>query len=169
MSQIDELKLKLEGIRANIKAWKEHEELALQQLNEIGAFSDLNFMLSEWYIATNDLKPMKEAESELRKRIFAQAFPEPKEGTNKLPLADGYVLNSVYGYSRTVQEDVFGTIYNDMLEHDIPVDMLVKFKPELKVTIYKALNAEQKAIVDKCLVTKPSSPTLEIVKPKRGA
>lgn len=165
--EVQELVNQLGSIRANIDGWKEHEQLVKDKLVELGYFKEFGNLLAEWYLTTQAVLPLKEAESNMRKSIFSMAFPEPKEGTNSLKLADGYVLKGIYGYNRKVDNELLTNIFEKLVEAEIPIDMLVKYKPEVKVTIYKALSEQQRNLFDQCLTIEPGSPSLKIEKPKR--
>lgn len=166
--EIQELTTQLADIRKNIAAWKEHEVLVTEKLTALGHFKKLENLLPEWYLITKKIAPLRDSESAMRKSIFSMAFPEPKEGTNSLKLADGYVLKGVYGFNRKIDNDVLTNIFEKLTEAEIPIDMLVKYKPEVKVTIYKELSEHQRKLFDECLTIEPASPSLKVEKPKRG-
>ena len=48
--------------------------------------------LSQWYQLQEQLKKLKAAEMLLRMKIFKGMIKDPKEGTNTVPLAEGWVL-----------------------------------------------------------------------------
>ena len=58
--------------------------------------------MEEWYTLTEQLVTLKEREMELRKKIFAANFPNPKEGTNTVPLTGGWVLKGQFKIDRKV-------------------------------------------------------------------
>lgn len=123
--------------------------------------------LEEWFLLKNQLKEIQEKENALRKEIFNSAFPSAVEGTNKLELANGYILKAVYPYTRKVDESVLDNMHDQLKELNISEDKLIKWKPELAVTFYKTLTDEEQHLVDQFLIIKEGSPQLEIVQPKR--
>lgn len=124
--------------------------------------------LVEWYQLKQQLAEVKEREMELRKKIFASFFPEPIEGTNKSPLSDGYVLKATHSIDRKVDDATFQNIKAELLNRGIAVDSVVKYKPELSISAYRLLTEEQVKFFDQCLIIKPGSPQLDVVKPKKG-
>lgn len=141
--------------------------------------------LKQWYELHEQLGRIKSAEALLRARIFKAKFPEPKEGTNNVPLNDG--TGAVLKAQHKIQRDIdVGTL--DALKKaqadavaglatEVPAapnapkinfDKLVKYKPELITSAYRELTAEERMYFDQCLVIKPGSPQLEIVIPKRA-
>ena len=129
--------------------------------------------LAEWYRLKDELNRIKTAEMLLRTKIYKGLFKEPEEGTNTLPLADGWVIKA----KRVIQRDVDiaalnvngaidpATHMSRLTANGIHPEQLVKWKPELITKAYRMLTAEQMAIFNECLVIKDGSPSLEIVLP----
>jgi hypothetical protein len=148
--------------------------------------------LKQWYLLHEQLGKLKSAEALLRGRIFKGMVKDPKEGTNTVPLNDGTgaVLKAQHVINRSVDVgtlDALRKAQADALAMQqqpstvaaegvvppnapkLPFDELIKWKPELSITKYKELTAEERMYFDQCLVIKPGSPQLEIVIPKRAA
>lgn len=123
--------------------------------------------LSQWFKLQQELKAVKASEMLLRQSIFARMFPTPVEGTNNAPLADGWVLKGGYVINREVDAAALQVMREEFTKVGINSDMLVEWKPSLKVGIYKELTAEQRALFDRCLVIKPGSPALKIELPAK--
>lgn len=123
--------------------------------------------LFEWYRISSELNKLKIAEGLLRMKIFKGKFPTPKEGTNNLVMPDGYVLKAKHNINRTVEEAAFKASIEELAKHGIPTDTIVKFKPELAISVYRELTEEQRTLMDSVLIVKDGMPGLEIVKPKR--
>lgn len=104
----------------------------------------------------------------LRKKIFATYFPNPKEGTNDVPLSDGYVLKAQHKIDRKIDEPAMVALAEEFEAAKILVKDLVKFKPELKIAEYRKLGEEQRKVFEKALIIKPGAPQMEVVKPKRA-
>lgn len=120
-----------------------------------------------WYKLQDELSKIKAAELELRKKIFAGKFINPTEGTNTVPLSDGWVLKGQYKIDRKVDEALLVTLEPILKQNKIPVKELINYKPELALRNYRDLSDEQQAIFDQVLVIKVGTPSMEIVKPKR--
>ena len=97
--------------------------------------------------------------------IFNSVFTEPKEGVNRVDIANGWKLKADYKYYRNIDEAALPAILKQLPEGS--ADRLVKYKPELKVRDYKALTEEQRKIFDEALVIKPGTPSLSIESPKQ--
>lgn len=125
--------------------------------------------LARWYEMKQQLATLRATEMMLRKRIFAHYFPEPDEGVNNFTLPDGYVLKGTQGIDRQIDEPTFLAMVNVLHdEYEIPnPEILIRRKPELVIKEYRKLTDKQMHGFDQCLIIKPESPSLEIVKPKK--
>lgn len=137
--------------------------------------------LTAWFELCKELDRVKAAEMLLRKRIFNAYFPAPKEGTNTVVLPDTYQLKGVHPINRKVVEEAMQALcYRPPLgpgawgpskleEAGISVADLIKWKPELAISAYRELTAEQMNLVDQMLLISPGTPALAIERPsKRG-
>jgi len=122
--------------------------------------------MNEWFALTQQLKPMKKREMELRKKIFNIAFPDPREGSNTFDLAGGFKLRGSYKLTRTIDEGALQAILPQLTEAGISSDAIVKHKVSLVLKEYTRLETDQRLLFDQCLVTKPGSPALEVIPPK---
>ena len=125
--------------------------------------------LNEWFSLVPELKRMKAREMELRKSLFNGAFPFPTEGTNSFDLEGGYKLKGTYKLERSVDTAAFQALSKEMKEADIAADGMLRFKASLVAAEYKRLDDEQRHLFDQCIITKPGSPSLEIIPPKKKA
>lgn len=124
--------------------------------------------LQRWYGMQQQLKKLRPEEMELRKTLFAHYFPAPKEGTNDFQLANRYKLKGTYGYDYKVDDGAFAAMKDKLREAGINPDEIVRYKPELVLSKYRKLTEVQRQLLDQCLIIRPSSPSMEIVLPKRG-
>lgn len=124
-------------------------------------------MMNEWYETQKQLEALKQKEMELRKKIFGYYFKHPEEGVNTAPLSHGWVLKGTQPINRKVLPEILQAKQAEMRKHGIPLDTLVKWKPEISVSEYKKLSPEHRKEFDSVLEIKPGSPALEIVLPKR--
>jgi hypothetical protein len=139
--------------------------------------------IAKWYKMQEELAALKVAESLLRRRLFDHYFPTPVEGSahNKVPLntidpndTTGAVLQADHKINRTVLEPELDA-YKAALKEEgsnlpkLPINRLIKYKPELSKSEYNKLTEEERAACDTFLNIKPGSPELKVVIPKRGA
>lgn len=134
--------------------------------------------VAKLYQMQQELATLKAAEAMLRRRIFDHFFPDPVEGSahNKHPLNDGTgaVLQADYKVNRTVLEPELDTL-KQRLRADgsnlprLPINKLVKYKPELVKAEYNKLTAEERKLFDEALDIKPGMPEVKVVIPKRGS
>ncbi len=122
--------------------------------------------LNEWYNLKQQIEAAKERESELRKKIFAAYFADAHEGTNKLELQGGYVLNGKRVINRTIDKGAMVSLTPELQAAGIRLDDIVEWKPSLKLSVYRKLSEEQTKLFDQILVIKDGMPGLEIVAPK---
>jgi hypothetical protein len=125
--------------------------------------------MNQWYNMTQELKKLKASEMLLRKMIFGDYFAEPKEGTNTAPLDAGWVLKGVHKIDREVDIGALSVMKFELEKMGIRADVLVEYKPSLKVKEYRELTEEQQKLFDRCLIIKPGSPSLSIELPAKAA
>ena len=130
------------------------------------AMAEIDKDLQRWYALQAELATVKEQEMTLRKKIFAHFFPTPNEGTNTVPLGANWKIVAKYPITRTVDKGLLTTMTPVLREAGINVDDVIRWKPELAVTVYRNLTADQIHLVDQCLEIKPGSPSLDLVAPK---
>lgn len=133
--------------------------------------------LAQWYKMKQELGRLKSAEALLRAKIAKFFFPAPVEGSrNKVPLNDG--TGAQLQLDHTINRSVeIGSL--DALRKEIAVegyngpklnlDELVKWKPEVNMSAYRALTDEERLFFERALIVKPGSPSLDINIPKRPA
>lgn len=121
--------------------------------------------LSSWYSMAKQLEALQASEMLLRKKICNGLFPDPKEGVNSHALPDGYVVKMTHKIDRKLDPAALDTLKQSFRDRGLNPDVLVRYKPELAVTPYKALSPEHIHIFDECLIIKPGAPSMEIVQP----
>ena len=124
--------------------------------------------MERWYTVQEQLSKLRNEEQLLRQKIFKGMFHDPKEGTNSVDLADGFVLKGKRVINRTVDDAAFKASVEELAKNGIATDQIVKYKPELVTSEYRKLTAEQINLFDTVLIVKDGMPGLEIVKPKRA-
>lgn len=132
--------------------------------------------MQEWYRLKEELTRVKAAEMLLRTKIYHALFKNPVEGTNTLPLQDGWVMKAKRVINRSIdlaalqinsQEDP-DTHMSALTSHGINPQKLVAWKPELVLKEYRTLTEEQQKIFNECLVIKDGSPDLSISLSAKG-
>lgn len=125
--------------------------------------------MDSWFLLQKQLEEIKQKEMELRKKIFAYYFAQPKEGTNTSPLSGGWVIKGEFKINRAVDLPLLTTHLEEFRKNKIPVKDLIRYKPELVTAEYRKLTDEQRKEFDSVLKISVGSPSLEIVLPKRAA
>lgn len=119
-------------------------------------------LLYDWYQASQALTQLKERELTLRKQVFEQYFPEPKEGVNRTDIPGDAVLVATLPYNYTVDADAVEAGLKK-----VPASVrekLIVFKPSLGKAVYNALSKKARTdFTAECLSVKPGTPSLEIV------
>lgn len=123
-------------------------------------------MLDEWEDASARLAVLKEKEMDLRLKLFAGAFANPKEGTNKHKLPDGRELIGQHKVNRKIDEASLPVILEAMRAAGVAnTDRLVRYKPELAKSEWNTLSDEMKLIFSPAVIAVPGAPTFEIKRP----
>ena len=115
-------------------------------------------MIAEWQSTKAQLAILQDKEKELRAEIIKRCFDDESEGTRK-----SGNLKARFGMTRTVTSDDLLRLQDEFLASGIPLGDVVQFKPSLNMKAYRALTVDQQRSFDRCLVVKPSSPTLEVI------
>lgn len=123
--------------------------------------------MDKWFNLTKQLEQIKLEEMELRKKIFAYYFTQPKEGTNTVPLNAGWVIKGEYKINRTVDVQLLTAHIADLRKKKVPIESLIKYEPKLVTAEYRKLDDKQRKELDAILKISVGSPSLEIVLPKR--
>ena len=129
-------------------------------------------VLRRWYEATQQVaatKPLIKTERLLRQEVFAAYFETPKEGANKVPLADGWTLQAHYGLRRDVIEATLALTWQALRDLQLTPEHYFSFVPRLNLAPYRALEHNNHAaflIIEAGIVTKPQAPTIIMVPPK---
>ena len=138
---------------------------------------DITAKLMEWDAAKKALATAQAREILLRLEIFKHIFPDPKEGTNTFVLPSKWQVKGVYKINRSVDKVVLNTYRTiDPATGKTPLqlnnisDAIIKWTPDVNMTLYKELTKEQRQFFDNTLTIKEGTPGLSIEEPsKRGA
>lgn len=125
--------------------------------------------IAEWTQLKTWMATAKERESYLRGTIASRVFDSHKLPTGAFP--EGTTNTSVGPYraklgstwKRDVLEELLVPTLTEAALTPAEQKDLIKMNPVLSVTAYRKLPEEKRKIVDKMLVTKPGSITLDVV------
>lgn len=143
--------------------------------------------IAEWQEVAETLRKLKAKEAKLRKKVIDGLFLNPEEGTNKVRLADGSIVEGKKVVNRKIDEvklDLFKKyklsdmkslfvqldIDCDKFSDDTPVtevlklqlDDLINWKPSLSLSEYRKLTVEQATIFEQVLDIEPGSMSIDI-------
>lgn len=131
--------------------------------------TDLQKLVTEWDIKNKAKDAAVLAEREAREALVAYAFPDGmKEGSgNKQEIGYGMLLQVDHKITRKItdmalfeQKRASGEIPTDV------VDALVRFKPELSISGWKAAPASARLYFADVVEEKPGTPSVKIVPQK---
>ena len=117
--------------------------------------------LERWAELRESIKHLTDEEKSLREELFTASFPNPKEGTNKVQLADGRILKGHYRIYRKVMP-----LDYEQLDERLQAACF-ELKPSLKIKPYRALSLPDMAAADRALYIKAGLPGLELVEAKK--
>lgn len=125
--------------------------------------------LAEWYATQKQLAVLKEKEMDLRAQAMRILFPSsinaPVAGTTRADLGNGWNLKYEQTFSYKLDKDI-AKVKAVLLNFQTGErDLLVRWKPELSVTNYKALVPVRQAIITPILTIKPDAPKLTVEAP----
>ena len=124
-------------------------------------------LLQDWYFAKSELDRVKERERILRDQLVAKfRTSEDQEGSVGVDIGAGYKLRIAFGLNRTVDVAAWSAIESELRDAGADTINLINWKPTLSIKEYNNLTADQRAIMDACVESKPKTPTLTIVEPK---
>lgn len=135
--------------------------------------------LAKWERSKQTLETAKADEMEARKEVVRLAFsPDAKEGTNRIPLHNGYALkyqkklNYKVSASNTEIDEAEDRMPKIGNEATFLFERIITWSPSFSKSEYNKLDAENpthvavKAEIDKLITTTDGAPTLAIEEPK---
>lgn len=129
-------------------------------------------VLAEWESRKKLLEVSKEREMVFRKYVVSRAFPNADEGTNTLPLSNGYELKASIKYNYVLDPDnkkieaCLDKLAATDNEGSFIADRIVSWKANLSLKEYRELAPKYKHIIDEIITINDAAPTLEIKAPK---
>lgn len=119
-------------------------------------------LLTEWQKASEWIKEAVKSEMELRKKIFAQFFPKPSEGTNTF-LADGVQIKAVHKINRSLDKAALDSVMPQLQEQWRILGTLISYEPKFSTEVYRTMPDDQKKIFEQALSIADGAPTLEVI------
>lgn len=124
-------------------------------------------MLAEWQDDRTKLAYYKEQEAEKRRLLFAGAFPNPVEGSQRHKLPDGRTIKGQYKIARKIDEAALPATLLQMRELGVAnADVLVSYKPSLAKREWNTLSEDNKLAFSAAVIATPGMPGLEVELPK---
>jgi hypothetical protein len=123
-------------------------------------------LIQEWNEAKEQLKHWSLKESDLRDKVINSVFDAAKiEGTETIDLAGDWKLRAVkkFNYSLSNKDGQLANILASF--PSIIAQNLVRWNPDLNLSIYRKLNEQNQQMLSPVLIIKPARPSLELVPP----
>jgi len=113
----------------------------------------------------------------LRSEVLGEVYDfggesDLREGMENLELGNGYKLKATFKLSRKLENkdgetsEALRMIAETGEAGKLYAERLVKWSPELSVSEYKKLPTNIREVIDSCVTSKATTPSLEIVEPK---
>lgn len=115
-------------------------------------------MLEQWKETAEEIERLKSLELDLRKKLFAGAFPQPEEGIQRVTLTDGTILKGTFRLNRKINAKKLA----DVELPEAIKNRVIRQKPELDLKMYRTLTEADRQEFDRCLTITPGTPALEI-------
>ena len=109
-------------------------------------------------------------EREIRDQITAMLTPNGSPGRYDRSLANNYRLRLEINENISVDPDKVASTIEAAVAQGLSREyavVLIRWKPELSMTVYNKLDTKQKLLLAPMLTSKPASPTIEIKEMKR--
>ena len=126
--------------------------------------------LEKWHKAARDLERISGIEKELRVNFFNKYFAPAtgiEEGTNHIALEYGKLLTADYRINRKIDEEQLDAAIALGRIDRATVDELFRYKPSLRVGVWKEADAEIRLKLADIVTEEPGTPGLKLTTPKR--
>jgi hypothetical protein len=132
-----------------------------QQTAELNS-ANIGGAVTAWKQLAEWLEAAKAREIEMRKAIFHYFFPQPKEGANNFR-ADGIHVKATHKINRSLDVAALDSVMPQLPEAYRHVGVLIEYKPDFKLTVYREMPEEYRKVFEQALSIKEGSPQLEIL------
>lgn len=133
-------------------------------------------LVLQWREAQAALRDLKVKESVLRDAVLKAVFKDETTpgqvlaGTSKVEIGYGYGLKAGFTLTYKIKKAADDTYNNVVIAlGSLPrqiAEKLVRWTPDLSMSVYKTLTPEQRTIIDTVLEIKQGSSSLEMIEPK---
>jgi hypothetical protein len=121
----------------------------------------------KWADAKRALKDAEAYELQLRLSIVHTFFdPEKTEGGETREMDDGRKIAATKILNRTIDPALLQTLTPELRDQGIPLDIVIRYKPEIVIGEYRKLDEKQRMFLDQILTIKDGTPQLEMRTPK---
>lgn len=127
--------------------------------------NDLTPLLDQWFEAKQNSEQWALKEVTLRKQIFAEAFPSPDVGSNKIKLPHGMALVGTYRLNYRIDQAAL-----EESKSLIPAETfesVVGYRPEIRDGRFRALSEEEQLLFAPFVTITPGLPGIEIKSAKK--
>lgn len=122
---------------------------------------DIKATVERWNEIKEEIRALQASELTLRKFIFAQAFPKPKEGMNRV-IREGMEIAAKHTIYRRVDKTAFATMAPDLRKKGINLDALIEMEPKLVLDEYRKLDVRKRKIFESVLTITDGTPTVDV-------
>jgi hypothetical protein len=127
--------------------------------------TDISPLIDEWYTAKQNAEQWALKEVELRKQIFAEAFPDPDVGANKVKLPHGMALVGTYRLNYRIDQAALEE--SKFLIPPETFEAVVHYRPEIRDGKFRALTDDERLLFTPFLTISAGTPGLEIKSAKK--
>lgn len=122
--------------------------------------------LTRWFDLKAQVDKLSLDEMSLRKEIFAEAFPTPEFGTNRLRISHGMALVAKLPASYSVDKAVLDALMS--IEKAVPLlQEVISYSPSVRDAKFRALAKDDLLLIAPAITQKQGSPQFEI-KPQKS-
>lgn len=119
-------------------------------------------LITKWIEADTARAKWVAEEMRLRKELAEALFTNPVEGSNnKIKVGHGKAIQMTYKINRSVDKKVLDELREKPNIAPL-IASVIKYKPELKITEFKALTADDVKLLAPAIIEKPGAPDLEL-------
>jgi len=119
----------------------------------------MNDLVAEYKITKELLAFYKKKEHKLRLELTSTLFPTAGEGSFSKTV-DGIKVKASFKNNISIDKDALATYHSMLSEKEIDC---IRFTPGIVKARYKELSANERTLLDDCLIIKPALPTVTLI------
>jgi uncharacterized protein (DUF2252 family) len=125
-------------------------------------------LVGAWFTADKVLEHAKIQELAAREKVQQAIFPSEKKGTRYENIDNTHRLKGEFKQYYTAKSLIGSKTYDDLLEameklSPTAQTLLLRWKPDVSITAYKALTEEEHKIIDPFITITDGKPSFEVV------